>query len=308
MTKVPFTAFEYHSSHRLRLTRLPLALATLLFVTGHQAFAITEAEEIAMGQRLAREATGHWGPELPETAQASVRVKRIGARFARLSSRRSIPYSYKVLNDYKTLNAFAAPGGPIFITAGLVRFARNDAELASILGHETAHIEQRHMSKRLDKYQRTQHSAALLSKRILGPTGARKHEGVWRGAAALTFALTELPHSRESESEADQVSARWMSRLGYDPRATVQIFSRMRARNQGSFSGLQRYFSTHPPMEDREKVLQGLIDSERLLDIAQKFGGPRLNDIIEPLAKAASVPTTALRRPAPGRTAARSKR
>ncbi|RYG65648.1 hypothetical protein EON80_16970 [bacterium] len=265
-----------------------LALTTLFasLSMGHSALAITDAQEIAMGRKMAQEAVMFRAPELSPDAPASIRVQRIGARFARLSARRNIPYTYKVLNDRKTLNAFAAPGGPIFITLKLVNFARNDAELASILGHETAHIDQKHLSKRLDKYQRAQHSAALLSKKLLGSSGARKHEDFWRGLTTVGFALTELAYSRENESEADKLSARWMSKLGYDPRATVNIFTRMREREKNSVSDLQRYFSTHPPMADRVKLLQTMIEAEGLLKIAASAGGPRLNDItLQPLEK-----------------------
>jgi predicted Zn-dependent protease len=280
MTKDQFTAFAAPKHRAARAFWSAVLLAGIMLSGIEAASAMTDAEEIALGKRMTGEAAGYWAPELPATSPESRRVQRIGARFARLSSRRAIPFSYRVLNDYKTLNAFAAPGGPIFITVRLVKFAHNDAELASILGHETAHIEQKHMSKRLDNYKRAQHSAALLSKKVLGPRGARRHEDLWRGLTNVAFALRELGYSREAESEADQLSARWMSRLGYDPRATVDIFNRMQATDKRSVPELQRYFSTHPPMLDRVKQLQSLIDTEHLLQVAQKFGGPRLNDMV----------------------------
>jgi predicted helicase len=100
-------------------------------------------------------------PRLPLTSDLSLfgalaaqRVRAIGQQFANLSTRKNIPYSYTVLQNNEVLNAFAAPGGPIFVTTKLVETAANDAELAYVIGHETAHIERKHIVNAVEKQQR----------------------------------------------------------------------------------------------------------------------------------------------------------
>ena len=232
-------------------------------VAAPNALALTQAEEIELGQRVARDALEKQGPQLPATAPQARRVTRIGARLARLSSRRGIPFSYAVLDDRETINAFAAPGGPIFVTRAMLDFARNDAELAAVLGHETAHIEHRHMALRIEKQERAQNRVVNAGEKVLGRRSASQHERFLRGASAVAFNVWARGYNREAESQADATGTRWMSRLGYDPRAAIAILRRMR---DGKRTGaLERVFSSHPPTEAREADLQTLITREHLL-------------------------------------------
>jgi predicted Zn-dependent protease len=109
---------------------------------------VSEKEEIEAGRQVAVQARQEYGGSLPANNPMSIRVRALGQKFARLSTRKNIPYSYEVLNNDKVLNAFAAPGGPVFVTRKLVQTTSNDAELAYVLGHETGHIEKMHIVKR----------------------------------------------------------------------------------------------------------------------------------------------------------------
>jgi predicted Zn-dependent protease len=202
----------------------------------------------------------------------SRRVRRIGMSLAHLSSRRGIPYSYKVLNDRQVLNAFAVPGGSIYITRSLVETVSNDAELAYILGHETAHIDRRHTAQMMGKYKRAQKMAVNGGQYVGSGTGRL----MLRVASEIGIVVWAVRYSRTLETEADLAGVRWMSRLGYDPHAAVKILGKVSARhNLGASRG---YFSTHPAPSERETRILLLIGQEKLMQIAKRNGGPRLQE------------------------------
>lgn len=224
--------------------------------------AVSEAEEIKAGQQVAKQAEKEVGPALSYNDPMSRRVRQIGAQFAKLSSRRTIPYSYTVLRNDKVLNAFAAPGGPIFVTTKLMKTVSNDAELAYVLGHETAHIDRRHIVKQVDKQQKLGVGAA-----ILGAIFGRRVGAIGN----IYGSLQNLKYSRADENEADTVGVRMMAQLGYDPRAAVTMLGKL-----GGGSGVE-ILASHPDPKARQSSVQKLIDREKLLDLSRRMGGPRLN-------------------------------
>jgi len=253
---------------------LGLACATALQIAAPQAahagvFGLSEKDEIAAGKQVAQQALKEYGGAAPYNDPMSVRVRAIGAQFARLSTRKNIPYSYTVLNNNKVLNAFAAPGGPIFVTRKLVAATANDAELAYVIGHETAHIELRHISKQYEQQQK-----AGLAVGILGAIlGGGKGGNVIGAAANVGWAVISSGYSRKDETESDLTGARWMSKLGYDPRAAVSMLGKL---GSGGGGGLDKYLSTHPAPKDRQTRVTQQITTEKLLQVAQQNGGPRL--------------------------------
>ena len=224
--------------------------------------AVSVEEEIRAGEQVRRQAEKEIGPALSSSDPMSRRVRQIGAQFARLSERRNIPYSYTVLRNDKVLNAFAAPGGPIFVTTKLVRATSNDAELAYVLGHETAHIDRRHIVKQAEKQQKLGVGAA-----ILGAIFGRRVGAVGN----IYGSLQTLKYSRADENEADTVGVRLMAQLGYDPRAAVSMLGKL-----GGGSGVE-ILASHPDPKARQTSVQNLITREKLIDIAQRMGGPKLN-------------------------------
>jgi Zn-dependent protease with chaperone function len=244
---------------------LPLAIPAQA-----QIFGLSEAEEIRAGQQVAAQAQKEYGRALPSTHPMARRVRSIGAQFARLSGRRNIPYSYTVLQNDKVLNAFAAPGGPVFVTTRLVKATTNDAELAYVLGHETAHIDRKHIVEQVEKQQKASVAAGILGA-ILGRRGGSNTIGA---IANVGWAVVSRGHSRDDEREADIVGVRWMSQLGYDPRAAISMLGKL---GGGSGGGISKYLSTHPAPKDRQTLIQNTISKENLLQVAQRAGGPRLS-------------------------------
>ncbi len=231
---------------------------------------ISEQEEIEAGRQSAAQAIKEYGRPLSSNDPRQQRVARIGAMFAAQSTRRNIPYSYTVLQNDKVLNAFAAPGGPIFVTTKLISTAANDAELAYVLGHETGHIERKHIVNAVAKQQKTG-----LVVGVLGAILGRGKTGNIVGGLANAFAQIRLRgHSREQENDSDDYGVRAMARLGFDPRAAVSMLGKL---GGGESGGLAKYLATHPSPESRQQLVTNLIQSQNLLNVAQNAGGPHLN-------------------------------
>ena len=236
-------------------------------------FGLSEQDEIRAGQQVAAQAQKEYGRALSPNDAMSRRVNAIGRKFVGIATRRNIPYTYTVLQNDKILNAFAAPGGPIFVTTKLIRTTQNDAELAYVLGHETAHIERRHIAKAMEKQQK----AGLLAG-VLGAVLGNKGGGLAGTAVKATYALWSSGYSRDQESDADTVGVRMMARLGYDPRAAMTMLQKMDAEGGGRGGGLDKYLATHPAPAARIKSVSALIQKDNLLDVARRSGGPRLSD------------------------------
>lgn len=274
-----------------RGTILVALIAVVLCARPSHAF--SDADEIALGKTLKRELSERFGPALSPASPLSRRVARIGARFARLSTRH-LPYSYRVL-DSSQLNAFAVPGGSIFITRRLAEFCRNDAELASVLGHETGHLELRHAASRIEGLQNAQKFGRALGEQFFGRQFARSNADFIQGAALITYALWSRGYSRAQESRADDWGVHRMAQLGYDPRAVLSLFARV---NRGRGESVLGFLASHPPMQDREARLNAQITREKLLALAQRAGGPRLWDALKPVFKPAlAIPTPTLAAP-----------
>ena len=230
---------------------------------------LSEQDEIKAGQQVAEQAKKEYGGAMASNHPYSVRVRALGARFSALSTRKNIPYSYTVLNDTKVLNAFAAPGGPIFVTRKLVETTANDAELAYVLGHETAHIERKHIVKQVEKQQK-----AGLFVGILGAIIGGKNSNTIGTIANVGYTVISRGYSRDDENESDAVGVRWMSQLGFDPRASVTMLGKL---GSGGGGGIEKYLATHPDPKDRQARMEALIQKENLLDVARRGGGPKLS-------------------------------
>jgi len=231
-------------------------------------FSISEKEEIKAGQQVRQDAYKRYGKPLPANHPMSQRVRALGQRFANLSERKNIPFTYEVLDNNEMLNAFAAPGGPIFVTSKLVKTAVNDAELAYVLGHETAHIERKHIVSAVEKQQKVGLGVGILGA-ILGRGSGGDAIQV---AGSVAYTMWSTGYSRDQERDADNYGVRWMSRLGFDPNASISMLGRL----GGGSGGVGRYLATHPDPKSRQENMRKLIASENLVDVARRVGGPRL--------------------------------
>jgi len=149
-------------------------------------------------------------------------------------------YPVTIINDPTTLNAFCTPGGYIYVYTGLMKAVDNEATLAAVLGHEIAHAERRHATKRMTKVL----GAQLLLDLALGKNSSRMTEV----AANLFVGLALLKNSRDDEAESDDYSFRYLQSTRWYPGALGFFFEKIKSRSGGA---IERLLSTHPLPQDR---------------------------------------------------------
>jgi predicted Zn-dependent protease len=212
-------------------------------VTGEkQRVAMTPEQEIALGYKSAPQMAAQMGG-LSQNPQARALVQRLGEKLVAQSFAAKSPYkfSFHVLADPRTINAFALPGGPVFITEGLVRLLKTEAELAGVIGHEIGHVIARHSSEHLAQQQLTQ---GLLGALVVG-------SGDYTTAqiGQMVGSMINMSYGRDDELEADALGVRIMAEGGYDPRAMIRVMEVL-AKASGA-SKQPEFFSTHPAPENR---------------------------------------------------------
>ncbi|MBD9482833.1 M48 family metalloprotease [Pseudomonas sp. PDM14] len=241
---------------RLSLLCLLLSLLSACAVnpaTGRNDFVMmSEQQEIELGQRYSQEISKQY-PRDPD-AKLQAYVQTVGERVARHGHRSNLAYTFTVI-DTPDINAFAVPGGHIYIHRGLMAYLSSEAELAAVLGHEVGHVTARHSVR-----QQSQSTAwGLLGQAVAVGTGV--------GAAGdLTSALGGAfvrGYGRDMELEADGLGAQYLARSGYDPQAMIEVvkvlknqedFARDQARAKGQEvppAGYHGLFDTHPDNDTR---------------------------------------------------------
>ena len=212
-------------------------------VTGEtQHVAMAPDQEIAMGLQAAPEMAAQMGG-LSQNPKARALVQQVGEGLVAKSLAAKSPYkfSFHVLGDQRTVNAFALPGGPVFITEGLLRLLKTEGELAGVLGHEIGHVIARHSSEHLAKQQLTQ---GLLGALVVG-------SGDYSAAqiGQVVGSMINMSYGREDELESDGLGIRIMAEGGYDPRAMIRVMEVLASASGGSRQ--PEFMSTHPAPENR---------------------------------------------------------
>jgi predicted Zn-dependent protease len=240
-----------HNRYALLLPAVWLAACATNPVTGERQLAlISESQEIQMGAEAAQQVEASIG--LVEDAALQSYVQQLGATLARDSERPSLPWSFKVVDD-PTPNAFALPGGYIFVTRGLLTLMRSEAELAGVLGHEIGHVTARHSVTMISRAQIAQLGLGIGS--ILSPTIARFGD-LAGGGLSLLF----LKYGRDAERQADDLGFRYALEKGYDVRDMVNVFAQLQRVGEATGqSPLPSWLATHPYPEERIQRIQAMI-------------------------------------------------
>jgi predicted Zn-dependent protease len=181
-------------------------------------------------------------------AQVTSYVNAIVRRLAAQAGGPEFNYQAKVVNS-REINAFALPGGYIYVNRGLISAVRNEAELAGVLAHEIAHVAERHGTEQATKAYGAQAGVGLLAQ-VLG--GRNRRLGVAEqviGTLGVNAAFMKF--SRNAEHEADRVGAQIMARAGYDPMAMASFFDLLQAQKRSNPNAVAKFFSSHPPASDR---------------------------------------------------------
>lgn len=236
-------------SRRLLFPCLLLVLAACVRnpVTGRRQLSLVSTqEEIEIGRQAAQDARAAIGL-LPDPAVQEY-VARVGKSLAARSERPDLPWSFQVLDD-PTVNAFALPGGPIFVTRGMLTHLNSEAELAAVLGHEIGHVTARHSATQITRAQLSQLGLGLGT--VLVPDLAR-----YGGLASAGLQLLLLKYGRDAETQADELGLRYMLDERYDPREMVDLFQMLSRVSGTEGSRLPTWLATHPNPEDRLEETQ----------------------------------------------------
>lgn len=230
---------------------------------------ISEQQEASLGRQEHPKILQEFGGEYKEKPDLTAYVSSIGQFIVATSERKDVKYTFTVLNT-PDVNAFAVPGGYIYTTRGLVALANNEAELASVLGHEAGHITARHTAERAGQAQQTQFGvlgATLLGAILGGQTGANLAGGV-----ASQYGQVRLAgYSQEQEFEADSLGVRYMKRATYDPQAAATFLSALRAQTQ-----LEAKLAGKDPnlVDDQNMMASHPRTVDRVQRAIQEAGGP----------------------------------
>lgn len=228
--------------------RLPVALLLLVTVSATTLVAQIRLVSVEQEIEIGRQANAQVRKEMPELRDSQVTsyIRSIGQRLVARAGGPDYPYSFSMAN-YREINAFALPGGPVWINRGVLHSATNESQIASVLAHEVAHISQRHAADQLSK--------SVMAQLGLGLLGAVLGNGSGASAAQMAAGMLAngvfLKFSRDDEREADQVGLRMMQRAGWDGRGMLELFEILQREASRNPSQVEMFFSSHPSPQDR---------------------------------------------------------
>lgn len=213
---------------------------------------VSQPEEIRLGREADAQISAAVG--IYADRELSGYLQELGLRLASVSERPDLPWSFKVLDD-EVINAFALPGGFIFVTRGILAYCDSEAELAGILGHEIGHITAKHTVIKISRMQLGQLGFGLIKEIIPGL-------GRFEALAGIGMQLLFLKFSREDELEADELGVRYLIRVQEDPRQLIRVMEMLEgvSRAQGGGS-IPEWLSTHPSPGNRQVNLARLIEA-----------------------------------------------
>lgn len=225
-------------------------------VTGKQDLILISTEkEVAMGDSLAKQVEKKF--KVVEDKEMQGRVERIGQELVEICDRKELIYHFKVL-DGDEVNAFALPGGWVYVDKGLIKKVKSDDELAGVIAHEIGHVAARHSVQKLQ-------SGLTSSILMILAAGANTDREFKRGAN-LALASLMTAYSREDEFEADRRAVKYTKAAGYDPNAIVTFLETLKEVHRNKPLRPKSFFRTHPYIAERISVVKqeitGSIDFE----------------------------------------------
>jgi len=230
-----------------------LAACETVPITGRsQLQLLGERQEIQMGLSAYQDTLKK--EKISGDVRLNEQVTRVGRRIAEATGKTDYQWEFKVIADDKTVNAFCLPGGKVAVYTGILPVARDDAGLATVMGHEVAHAIARHGGERVSQQMAVEGlvAATAIAVSESDPKKANLYAGLL-GLGATVGVL--LPYSRLQESEADRLGLIFMAKAGYDPRAAPEFWRRMSEAARGKTKPPE-FLSTHPADETRIRQLE----------------------------------------------------
>ena len=266
-----------------RITQLTLCI-TLILMTGNGVLGcagtisdiniFSDAQEVQLGKQFSRQIEQDLKIYSDPTVTAY--IDQLGQHLANHSQRQNITYHFKVV-DTEVVNAFAIPGGYLYVNIGLIRAAENESELAGVIGHEIGHVVGKHGVKQMTR----QLGLAAVAQLALGENQSKLKQMV----AGLAANGVLMKYGRDAEREADIYAVQEMYDAGIDPEGMATFFEKLLKLQKGKPSKLEQIFSTHPPTAERIAAVRARIaqlprkpnlkkDSQRFHQIKKRLPPP----------------------------------
>ncbi len=228
--------------------------ATAPYTERGQFILVPRSQENSLGDQAAKEILEK--EKLSTNATYVDRVRKVGGKIARASDEPNFNWQFHVIDNPKTINAFALPGGKVFIYTGLFKLAETEAELATVIAHEAGHVIARHGAERMS----LAIVADLGQKLALQAAGAGGAGDTTLQAFKVAFGIGAnvgviLPFSRIQEYEADGIGLMLMAKAGYDPKRALDFWTKMAAQSKEK---TPEYLRTHPSDENRIEAIREL--------------------------------------------------
>ncbi len=238
------------------LTACFIAACSSVPITGRsQLLLVSEAEEASLGLQAYRQTLSK--ARISNDSGTTGMVTRIGQRIAAVANRPDYRWEFTVIDEEKTANAFALPGGKVAVYTGLLPYTQTEDGLAFVVAHEIGHVIARHGGERMSQQLLLQYGQAGLNAALQGSASASTLETVNTVYGVGSALGVLLPYSRAHEYEADEIGLMLMAKAGYDPRQAPNFFRKMLAERKGGKTPM--FLSTHPADEARIQKINQLI-------------------------------------------------
>ena len=240
--------------------------------TGQRFFnPLSMEQEIALGAQAAPELAKEFGGPVQD-AQLQAYITNIGQEIAKQTEGDfpQLEWEFTLL-DSPVVNAFALPGGKVFITRGLAEKMSNEAQMAGVLGHEVGHVAAQHTARRVGQQMifNTGLAVAGVAVGLSDESSALRQYGQYAiPALAIGGNLVLLSYGRDEESQADYLGMRYMSKAGYNPRGQLQVMEILAAQDAGA-GRPPEWMASHPLPETRINRIEGLLNSQEFAQAAQ---------------------------------------
>lgn len=224
-------------------------------ITGEkQRVSLTQEQEVALGLQTAPQMIRQMGGEYNDP-KVQAMVDRVGMKIVNgtEAGRSKYKFDFHVLADPKTVNAFALPGGQIFITMGLLNMLKTEDELAGVLGHEIGHVIGRHSAEHMAKEELTQGLVSAGTIATMDPN----NPGMQNAIAQYIGSVINMKYGREDELEADRFGVKYLFETGYNPEAQIEVMEVLKKASSGQ--NPPEFLSTHPNPDNRIEAIKKYI-------------------------------------------------
>ncbi|MEA2491533.1 MAG: hypothetical protein QOH21_3325 [Acidobacteriota bacterium] len=236
-------------------TSIALVLVTLLAMNcgsggaGGDFNLVSIEDEWKLGQQVSQEVASQ--VQLNNDPDVNAYVRQMGQKIVSTTAMANLPFQFHVVNSPE-INAFAIPGGHVYVNTGLIAAAGNASELAGVLAHEINHVVARHSTEQISR----QYGLSILAGLVLGQNPSQVADiaaQIIAGGAVARF-------SREAEREADELGIKSMTAAGYDPHGMPSMFQKLLEQQRTSPGRVEQFFATHPAIEERIRDAQKRAD------------------------------------------------